>query len=59
MLSGDGIIDNVYSYGVVSPGNNSIGTIVWKFHIYKNCSYKAEILNKDHYDQMDAGYFGG
>lgn len=60
VLSGDGIIDNVYSYGVVSPGNNSIGkiTIDGSFAIYNNGVYKAEILNKDHYDQIAAGYFG-
>ena len=59
VLSGDGIIDNVYSYGVVSPGNNSIGKITMggSFVIINNGVYKAEILNKDHYDQMDAGYF--
>ena len=60
VLSGDGIIDNVYSYGVVSPGNNSIGKITTggSFAIYNNGVYKAEILNKDHYDQMDIGCFG-
>lgn len=60
VLSGDGIIDNVYSYGVVSPGNNSIGKITTGggFAIYTNGVYKAEILNKDHYDQMDVGSFG-
>ena len=60
VLNGDGIIDNIYSYGVVSPGNNSIGKITTggSFVIINNGVYKAEILNKDHYDQMDVGYFG-
>ena len=60
VLNGDGIIDNIYSYGVVSPGNNSIGKITagGSFVIINNGVYKAEILNKDHYDQMDVGYFG-
>ena len=60
VLSGDGIIDNIYSYGVVSPGNNSRGKITadGSFAIYNNGVYKVKILDKDHYDQMDAGYFG-
>lgn len=60
VLSGDGIIDNIYSYGVVSPGNNSIGKITadGSFAIYNSGVYKVKILDKDHYDQMDAGYFG-
>ena len=60
VLSGDGIIDNIYSYGVVSPGNNSIGkiTVDGSFAIYNNGVYKVKILDKDHYDQMDAGCFG-
>lgn len=60
VLNGDGIIDNIYSYGVVSPGNNSIGKITTggSFAIYNNGVYKVKILDKDHYDQMDAGYFG-
>ena len=60
VLNGNGIIDNIYSYGVVSPGNNSIGKITTggSFAIYNNGVYKVKILDKDHYDQMDAGYFG-
>ena len=60
VLNGDGIIDNIYSYGVVSPGNNSIGKITTggSFAIYNNGVYKVKILDKDHYDQMDVGYFG-
>ena len=60
VLNGDGIVDNIYSYGVVSPGNNSIGKITTggSFAIHNNGVYKVKILDKDHYDQMDVGYFG-
>ncbi len=42
-------------YGVVSPGNNSIGKITARAIALMNPGvYKVKILNKDHYDQIDA-----
>ena len=42
-------------YGVVSPGNNSIGKITARAITLRDPGvYKVKILNKDHYDQIDA-----
>lgn len=42
-------------YGVVSPGNNSIGKITARtIALMDPGVYKVKILNKDHYDQIDA-----
>lgn len=42
-------------YGVVSPGNNSIGKITARaITLMDPGVYKVKILNKDHYDQIDA-----
>lgn len=41
-------------YGVVSPGNNSIGKITARAIALMDGVYKVKILNKDHYDQIDA-----
>ena len=49
---------NIYVLGVVSPGNNSLGKITTEgvFYLENTGVYKAEILNKDHYDQIVADY---
>lgn len=53
-FGGNTTTEDLYVLGVVSPGNNSPGKItVSNGFVMDNISvYKAEILDKDHYDQI-------
>lgn len=53
-FGGNATTEHLYALGVVSPGNNSIGKITASeaFGIFGVSVYKAEILDKDHYDQI-------
>ena len=54
VIGGNATTEHIYSLGVVSPGNNSPGKITASeaFGMYSASVYKAEILDKDHYDQI-------
>ena len=54
VIGGNATTEHIYSLGVVSPGNNSPGKITASeaFGMYSAGVYKAEILDKDHYDQI-------
>lgn len=55
VISGDITGGDFYVYGVVSPGNNSIGKITARaIALMDPGVYKVKILDKDHYDQIDA-----
>lgn len=53
-FGGNATTEHLYALGVVSPGNNSIGKITASeaFGMFDVSVYKAEILDKDHYDQI-------
>ena len=53
-IGGNATTEHLYAVGVVSPGNNSPGkiTVSEVFGMYDISVYKAEILDKDHYDQI-------
>ena len=53
-FGGNATTEHLYGLGVVSPGNNSIGKITASeaFGMFGTSVYKAEILDKDHYDQI-------
>lgn len=53
-LGGNATTEVLFSLGVVSPGNNSPGkiTVSETFALTNTSVYKAEILDKDHYDQI-------
>ena len=53
-FGGNATTEHLYALGVVSPGNNSPGKITASeaFGMYGAGVYKAEILDKDHYDQI-------
>ena len=54
VIGGNATTEHLYVLGVVSPGNNSIGKITASeaFGMFDASVYKAEILDKDHYDQI-------
>lgn len=54
VIGGNAATEHLYVLGVVSPGNNSIGKITASeaFSMFGASVYKAEILDKDHYDQI-------
>ena len=54
VIGGNATTEHLYVGGVVSPGNNSPGKITASeaFGMYGAGVYKAEILDKDHYDQI-------
>ena len=54
VIGGNATTEHLYVCGVVSPGNNSPGKITASeaFGMYNDGVYKAEILDKDHYDQI-------
>ena len=54
VIGGNATTEHLYVLGVVSPGNNSPGKITASeaFGMYGAGVYKAEILDKDHYDQI-------
>ena len=55
VISGDITGGDFDVYGVVSPGNNSIGKITARaIALMDTGVYKVKILDKDHYDQIDA-----
>ena len=55
VISGDITGGDFDVYGVVSPGNNSIGKITARtIALMDPGVYKVKILDKDHYDQIDA-----
>ena len=53
-FGGNATTETLYVLGVVSPGNNSPGKITASeaFAMANISVYKAEILDKDHYDQI-------
>ena len=53
-LGGNATTEILFALGVVSPGNNSPGkiTVSETFALTNTSVYKAEILDKDHYDQI-------
>lgn len=53
-FGGNATAEDIYVLGVVSPGNNSPGKITASngFGLDNISVYKAEILDKDHYDQI-------
>lgn len=55
-FGGNATTEDLYVLGVVSPGNNSPGKITVSngFGLDNIGVYKAEILDKDHYDQIVA-----
>lgn len=54
VIGGNATTEDLYVLGVVSPGNNSPGKITVSngFGLDNISVYKAEILDKDHYDQI-------
>ena len=54
VIGGNATTEHLYVLGVVSPGNNSPGKITASeaFGMHRAGVYKAEILDKDHYDQI-------
>ena len=54
-FGGDATVSGLYVSGVVSPGNSPGKiTVLGSFALQNTGVYKAEILNKDHYDQIVA-----
>lgn len=55
VFGGDATVKSLYVDGVVAPGNSPGKiTVLNSFSISETGVYKAEILNKDHYDQIAA-----
>ena len=55
VFGGDATVKSLYVDGVVAPGNSPGKiTVLNSFSISETGVYKAEILNKDHYDQIVA-----
>ena len=55
VFGGDATVKNLYVSGVVAPGNSPGKiTVLETFSLQNTGVYKAEILNKDHYDQIAA-----
>ena len=55
VFGGDATVGGLYVSGVVSPGNSPGKiTVLGGFSLENTGVYKAEILNKDHYDQIVA-----
>lgn len=55
VFGGDATVKGLYVDGVVAPGNSPGKiTVLNSFSISETGVYKAEILNKDHYDQIVA-----
>lgn len=54
-FGGDATVKSLYVSGVVAPGNSPGKiTVLETFSLQNTGVYKAEILNKDHYDQIVA-----
>ena len=57
VFGGDATVKSLYVSGVVAPGNSPGKiTVLETFALQNTGVYKAEILNKDHYDQIAAQY---
>lgn len=55
VFGGDATVKSLYVSGVVAPGNSPGKiTVLENFALQNTGVYKAEILNKDHYDQIVA-----
>lgn len=55
VFGGDATVKSLYVSGVVAPGNSPGKiTVLETFSLQNTGVYKAEILNKDHYDQIVA-----
>ena len=55
VFGGDATVKGLYVSGVVAPGNSPGKiTVLGDFSLENTGVYKAEILNKDHYDQIVA-----
>ena len=55
VFGGDATVKSLYVSGVVAPGNSPGKITVLETFVLQNTGvYKAEILNKDHYDQIVA-----
>ena len=55
VFGGDATVKGLYVSGIVSPGNSPGKiTVLEGFSLHNTGVYKAEILNKDHYDQIVA-----
>lgn len=55
VFGGDATVKSLYVSGVVAPGNSPGKiTVLGTFALQNTGVYKAEILNKDHYDQIVA-----
>ena len=55
VFGGDATVRSLYVSGVVAPGNSPGKiTVLETFSLQNTGVYKAEILNKDHYDQIAA-----
>lgn len=55
VFGGDATVKGLYVSGIVSPGNSPGKiTVLEGFSLNNTGVYKAEILNKDHYDQIVA-----
>ena len=55
VFGGDATVKSLYVSGVVAPGNSPGKiTVLETFALQNTGVYKAEILNKDHYDQIVA-----
>ena len=57
VFGGDATVKGLYVSGIVAPGNSPGKiTVLGDFSLHNTGVYKAEILNKDHYDQIAAQY---
>ncbi|WP_214608834.1 hypothetical protein, partial [Mycobacterium tuberculosis] len=55
VFGGDATVKGLYVSGIVAPGNSPGKiTVLGDFSLENTGVYKAEILNKDHYDQIVA-----
>ena len=55
VFGGDATVKGLYVSGIVAPGNSPGKiTVLGDFSLHNTGVYKAEILNKDHYDQIVA-----
>ena len=55
VFGGDATVKGLYVSGIVAPGNSPGKiTVLGDFSLHNTGVYKAEILNKDHYDQIAA-----